>query len=264
MTEQQRFLDEMAATQAHNLEWFRQVVGPSWQSVSSVIELCDVLLASWEKSGIRMREERVRALTALIHGAKRAGSTAILSLGRGQWLEAQPQFRRYVECFGFARIAWAHEDDAMTWLNGVRDAEAYDAYRNRFGKLLPKALKALDRSVYDAYDRFSKATHSSFLSMQHTMSIGNDEHTWELRVHYFDVMGVQDTAAYVSSFVEAVRTLLICQESFALRTFGTPEWKPSLEHWAAAGQPVIKEWLDLEGTLLHRVGLREPPVAPGN
>ena len=249
------FLDMMADVQAHNLADFKRVVGGSWQCVSKVMDLCDVLLNALPASGQRMHEERVRALDALLHAAKRAGSAGTLSLARGQWLEAQPQFRRYVECFGFARIAWARKDDAVLWFKGVQSADAYEAYRGRFAALLPRALKELHRSLRDAHGDFSKGTHSSFLSIRHAMTDGGDDSTLELTFAYFDLGRPEETAGYVELFLETVRVLLMCQETFAVRTFGAKRWKPSWEHWVAVRTPVVKEWFALEEALRRSVGL---------
>jgi hypothetical protein len=253
------FLDAIADTQAHNLAWFKEVIGPGWQRVSEVLELCDVLLAALPQSAIRMAEEKAWAVSTMIHNAKRVGSTGLLSFSRGQWMEAQPLFRRYVECFGFARIAWANKEDAVTWFKGVQDDEAYAAYRKRYGRLLSRALKALDPSVLEAYDAFSKGTHSSFLSLHHTLSLGGDEKTLEIGVHYFDVNGAQNTAGYVVLFLETIRVLLLCQETFAVRTFGHHRWKPSWEYWASMRTPAVKAWLEVEAALLRRYA---PPGDP--
>jgi hypothetical protein len=206
LTEDRVLLDAMAATQAHNLEWFKQVVGPGWARVSRVMDLCDVLLDAFPISRVRMHEERVRAVSALVHTAKRSGCTGILSFGRGQWMEAQPLFRRYIECFGFARIAWASKDDAITWFKGIQDAEAYGVYQERYGKLLGSALKVLQPSIDEAFDAFSKGTHSSYLSMQHTMSVGGDKETRKMGVDYFDVPRAENTPAYVAVFLDTVRS----------------------------------------------------------
>jgi hypothetical protein len=249
------FLDDMAATQAHNIEWFKQVVGAGWPRASKVMDLCDVLLSAFPQSRERMHEERVRAVTALLHAAKRAGSTGLLSFGRGQWLEAQPQFRRYVECFGFARIAWERQEDAIVWFRGVQSPDAYDAYRDRYGRLLTRALRTLHPSLVESHDAFSKGTHSSFHSVAHAMSSGGDKKTLELNFDYFDVGRVENTAGYVLLFLETMRVLLLCQETFAVRTFGTRRWRDSWRYWATTRTPVVKEWLALEKALRRRVGL---------
>src|SRR5262245_45924924 len=96
----------MADTQAHNLEWFTQVVGPAWPIASTVIVLSDDLLKALPKSSIPTAPEKVWAVTALIHSAKRAAAAGLLSFGRCQMMESQPLFRRFLECIVFARIAW--------------------------------------------------------------------------------------------------------------------------------------------------------------
>ncbi|HTQ48480.1 MAG TPA: hypothetical protein VMI75_37245 [Polyangiaceae bacterium] len=119
------------------------------------------------------------------------------------------------------------------------------------------ALNVFEPSLWRSFGSFSKRTHSSFLSVQHTLVTGGDDEILSIGVKYLDVGETAETPVHVERFLGTIGTVAVCQGSLARQFFTGSAWRASRKHWRTSPEPVIAGWHAAERELRTNLQLPE-------